>query len=172
MAFERLIGEMKQVGIVTLYFMVCFAMVLTLKKLFLAQYAVEFYGISVALVGALVLGKVVVVLDHTKIGNRLDRTHAVWVGALYKTLIYTAITFLVVVAEKVFHAWRETGQPVESLYHVWEHRDRNVWLATVICFGLAFAGYNLFSAIDRRLGEGTLRQVVFSGPAAPGESVT
>ena len=165
MAFERLIGEMKQVGLVSLYFMICFALVLTLKKLFLAQYAVEFYGISVAVVGALVVGKVVVVLDHTKIGNRYDRTQAVWMGALYKTLVYTAVTFLVVVAEKIFHAWRETGQPVESLWHVWEHRDRNVMLASVICIGLAFAGYNLFSAIDRRLGEGTLRQVVFGGPS-------
>ena len=47
--------------------------------------------------------------------------------------------------------------------HVWEHRDRNVMLATVMCIGLAFVGYNVYSAIDRRLGEGTLRQLLFRG---------
>jgi hypothetical protein len=37
-------------------------------------------------------------------------------------------------------------------------------LATVICIGLAYAGYNLYSAIDRRLGEGSLRQMLFTRP--------
>ena len=163
MALDRLIQELRQVGLVTLYFLVCFGLVLTLKKLFLAQYAVEFYGISVAVVGALVAGKVVVLLDHTRIGNRFDRGHAVWLGAFYKTLIYTAITSAVVVAEKVFHAYRESEDIKVSLQHVWQHRDRNVMLATVLCVGLAFAGYNLYSAVDRHLGEGSLRKLLFRG---------
>jgi hypothetical protein len=36
-------------------------------------------------------------------------------------------------------------------------------LATVACIGLALAGYNLYSAIDRRLGEGTLRKLIWGG---------
>jgi hypothetical protein len=73
------------------------------------------------------------------------------------------------VAEKVFHAYRESGNLGESLKHVWQHRDRNVMLATVVCIGLAFAGYNLYSAIDRRLGEGTLRKLLFRSDAQPTE---
>ena len=161
MSLGRLIEEIKQVGLVTLYFMVCFTLVLTLKKLFLAQYSVEFYGVSAAFLGALVVGKVVVLLEHTRVGNRFDRTDALWRGALYKTVVYTAIAFLVFVSEKAFHAYRESGDLGESLRHVWEHRDRNVMLATVVCVGLAFAGYNLYSAIDSRLGEGTLRRLIW-----------
>jgi lipid-binding SYLF domain-containing protein len=86
MAFDRIIHEVKLVGLVTLYFMACFALVLTLKKLFLAQYSLEIYGISAAVVGALVVGKVVVLLDHTRLGNRFDQGHALWRGALYKTV--------------------------------------------------------------------------------------
>jgi hypothetical protein len=166
-ALARLIDEMKQVGLVTLYFMICFALVLVLKKLFLAQYDVEFYGVSAAVVGALVVGKVVVLLDHTRLGNRFDRGHALWLSAFYKTTVYTLVTFLVVVAEKTFHAYRESGNLGESLKHVWEHRDRNVMLATVLCIGLAFAGYNLYTVIDRRLGEGTLRRLLFRREVAP-----
>ena len=163
MAFDRLAEELKQVGLVTLYFLVCFALVLTLKKLFLAQYAVEFYGVSAAIVGALVVGKVVVLLDHTPIGNRLDRSGAPWLGAAYKTLVYTAITFIVLIAEKVFHAWRESGHLGAAFRHVIENRDRNVVLATALCVGLAFAGYNLYAAIDRRLGHGSLRRLLLRG---------
>ena len=48
--------EVKQVGVVTLYFMFCFAVILTLKKLFLAEYQIEFYALSAVVVGALVAG--------------------------------------------------------------------------------------------------------------------
>jgi hypothetical protein len=161
MAMNRLIHELKLVGLVTLYFMTCFALVLTLKKLFLAQYDLEFYGISAAVVGALVVGKVVVLLDHTRLGNRFDDTHSAWVGAIYKTAVYSAVAFLVIATEKIIHAYRETGHFGESLKEVWHHRDRSVMLATVLCVGLAFAGYNLYSAIDRRLGNGTLRKLLF-----------
>ena len=32
--------------------------------------------------------------------------------------------------------------------------------AKVICVGLTFAGYHLYTGIDRRLGEGTLRRML------------
>lgn len=68
MAFDRLAEELKPVGLVT-YFLPCFALVLTLKKLFVAQYAAEFYGVSASVIGALVVGKTVVLLDHTESGT-------------------------------------------------------------------------------------------------------
>lgn len=164
MALERIINEFKTVGLVTLYFFVCFSLILVLKKLFLAQYSLEFYAISAAFVGALVAGKVVILLDHTRIGNRFDEGHALWRGTLYKTLIYTIVAMIVVVAEKTFHGLRETGNLGESLAHVWHHRDRNVMLATALTIGLSFAVYNLYAAIDRRIGEGTLRKMLFKHP--------
>jgi hypothetical protein len=58
--------ELKQVGLVTLYFLICFGIVLTLKKLFLADYQIRVYAISAAVIGALVAGKVAVLLDHPR----------------------------------------------------------------------------------------------------------
>jgi hypothetical protein len=69
----------------------------------------------------------------------------------------------VLTLEKVFHAYREAGQLGQALTEVWMHRDRNVILAKVICVGLAFAGYHLYTGLDRRLGEGTLRRLVMTG---------
>jgi hypothetical protein len=152
--------EIKQVGLVTLYFFFCFSFVLTLKKLMLATYHIEFFALSSAVIGALVVAKIVVVLDHTHAGTRFDASHPVWIAALYKTLIYIVVTALVLFGEKLFHAYRESGALTEAVMEVWAHRDRNVILAKVICIGLAFAGYHLYAGIDRRLGEGTLRRLV------------
>ncbi|HNP29066.1 MAG TPA: hypothetical protein PKK23_08485 [Nitrospirales bacterium] len=156
--------EAREVGLVTLYFMLCFGFILTLKKLLLATYNIEFYAFSSAMVGALIVGKVVVVLDKTRAGTRLDRNHSLGAAALYKTMIYSLCTALVLVAEKMFHAYRESGTLSEALMVVWMHQDPHIILAKILCIGLAFMGYHLYAGVDRRLGEGRLRNMVFKRP--------
>lgn len=157
---SRVKHEVKEVGLVTLYFLFCFSVVLMLKKLLLASYDIEVFVLSTVVVSALVVGKVVVVLDKTRAGSRFDTTHPLGIAALYKTLIYTAATFVVLFLEKVVHAYRESGLLGDAILTVWAHRDRNLILAKVLCVGLAFAGYHLYAGLDRRLGVGVLRRFI------------
>lgn len=108
------------------------------------------------IVSALVAGKVLVVLDHTPLGNRFDASLRPGLAALYKTLVYSAVAFLVLAAERVFHAYRESGALGRAITEAWEHRHRSLILANVLCVGLTFLGYHLFVATDRRAGKGTL----------------
>jgi len=156
--------ELKEIGLVTLYFLFCFGIILTLKKFFLAAYQIEFYAISVVVVGALVAAKVVVILDHTRLGVSFAAGQRPGLAALYKTLIYLAVTILLLGGEKVFHAYRESGALGTALVAVWEHRDRNVIFAKAICVGVAFAGYHLFMGTDHRLGKGTLWRAIWGKP--------
>ena len=159
---SRLKHEVKQVGLVTLYFFFCFSVVLTLKKLLLASYDIQVYALSSAVVGALVAAKIVVVLDATRAGTRFDASLPLGLAVLYKTLVYGLATFVVLFLERLFHAYRESGTLGQALMDVWAHRDRNVILAKVMCISLAFAAYHLYAGLDRRLGEGTLRRLVMS----------
>ena len=164
MKLETVIEELKTAGLATLYFLCCFLFVPVLKKLFLAQYDIAFYGVSAAVVGALIVGKVVVVLENTRAGTRFETNHPVVVSVLYKTLVYSAVVLLVVAAEKVFHAYRESHALGTAVAEVWHGRDRNRILATVLCVGLAFTAYNLFSAINRRLADGKLAAWLLGKP--------
>jgi len=83
------------------------AIVLTLKKLFLAEYQIEFYALSGVIVAGLVADKLVVILDHTPPGHRFAADHRPGLAALYKTITYTAVAFVVVTSEKLLHAYRE-----------------------------------------------------------------
>jgi hypothetical protein len=154
--------ELKSIGLVTLYFLFCFGIVLTLKKLFLADYRIEFYALSAVVISALLAAKVVVTLDHMRAGTRFDARRALATAVSYKTLVYGAVAFGVLFTEKLFHAYRATGGLGVALAEMWAHRDRNVIFADAICVGLSFAGYHLYTAIDRRLGEGTLRRMLGS----------
>ena len=131
----------------------------------LATYHIEFYALSSTAVGALVVGKGVVVLDKTRAGTRFDRTHSIGAAALYKTMMYSLCTALVLVSEKMFHAYREDNTLNEPLINVWTHQDRHIILAKVLCIGLAFMGYHLYAGIDRRLSEGTLKAMIFNRPS-------
>ena len=152
--------EAKEIGLVTLYFFVCFGIILTLKKLFLEEYEIQVYAVSAAVIGALVVAKVVVILDKARAGTRFDVRASLGLGALYKTLLYAAATFLALFAERLFHAYRESGALGTAVAYVWQHRNRSVIFADVICIGLALMGYHLYTGIDRRLGEGTLRAAI------------
>ncbi len=165
--YARIGRELKEVGLVTLYFLFCFGIILTLKKLLLADYNIEFYALSVAVVSALVAAKVVVVLDHTRAGTRFDASHPLVVAVPYKTLVYGSAVAALLFAGKLFHAYGAAGGLGAAITEVWAHRDRNVILAKVICVGLTFAGYHLYAGIDRRLGEGTLRRIVTTGGSGP-----
>jgi len=161
-----IVREITAVGLVTLYFFFCFGIILTLKKLFLADHNIEFYALSTTVISALVAAKIVVVLDHTRAGTRFDATHTLIAAVAYKTLIYSVIAFAVLLGERFVHAYRESGGLGEAIAHLWADQDRDVVLAKVICVGLTFAGYHLYAGVDRRLGEGTLRRILASRPPA------
>ena len=153
--------ELEEVGLVTLYFLVCFGVILTLKKLFLADYQIEFYALSATVISALIAGKVVVILSKTRAGTRFDTSQPLGIGVGYKTLLYSLAAFGALFGERLFHAYRATGRLGEAAVFVWEHRDRDALFAKLICVALAFAGYHFYAAIDDRLGAGTLRRMVW-----------
>ena len=101
---EFITSEFREVSRVTLYFLCCFLLIIALKKLFLMQYQIEFYGLSSAVVGALIVGKVVVVLDHTRAGDRF-RNHQGYINVIYKSTVYTLVVLLVGLGERLFHAY-------------------------------------------------------------------
>ncbi|MDP3877362.1 MAG: hypothetical protein Q8Q50_10305 [Methylobacter sp.] len=159
--------ELKEVAWLSLYFFLCFAIMLTLKKLFLADYQVEVNALSTAAVSALIVAKIVIILDKTPAGKRFDASHALGMAALYKTLVYALVTFLVLFMEKLFHAYREVGMIGQAFIYAWEHKDRNIMLGKVIVIGLTFFGYHLYAGLDRRLGTGSLRKLITQLPNDP-----
>lgn len=156
--------EIKEVGLVSLYFFLCFSVILIIKKLLLADYHIETQVLSTAAISALIAAKIVIVLDKTHAGTRFDANYSLLTAALYKTLIYVLATFVVLFLEKLFHAYRETDVMTEAILKVWEQRDRNIMLAKVLCVGLSFFAYHLFAGIDRRLGDGALLRLIMAKP--------
>lgn len=158
---QKLKDEIKAVALVTLYFATWLGLLVLLKKLILAEYQIEFNGLSVALVGALVLAKVVLVLEHISLGTWV-RTNKALIDVVLRTILYAFGVFVVLVLERAFEGRHEYGSFGASLMAVFRDADdHHVWVNT-ICLTSALLGYNALSVVRRHLGEGGLVRLFLS----------
>lgn len=152
---EKLIHEIKAVGLAALYFGCWIAALIWLKQLILAEYRIEFDGMSKALVGALILSKVVLVLEHVPLGAWV-RARPAWVDLLLRTLLYAVGVLVVLLLEKSFEGRHLHGGFGPALQAVFRDADLNHVLVNTIGLSGALLGYNLLAMVRRRLGSGGL----------------
>jgi hypothetical protein len=113
------------------------------------------------LVGALVLAKVVLVLEHVPLGA-WTRTQPALVDVLLRTALYALGMLVVLLVEKAFDGRHEYGGFGPSLMAVFQHAEvHHVWANTIFLTG-ALLGYNALSVIQRHLGQGGLPRLFLS----------
>jgi hypothetical protein len=160
-ALSKLKNELKAVALATLYFGTWIGVLVFIKELALAEYRIEFHGLSLAVVGALVLAKVVLVLEHVPLGAWI-RTRPALVEVILRTTLYALGVLVVLLLEKAFEGRHEHGGFVPSLVSVFQHAEiHHVWVNT-ICLTGALLGYNALSVVRRHLGEGGLIRLFLS----------
>lgn len=158
---RRIRAEARQVGLVILYFFVAFLLIFTLKMLYLAEHAIGFPAVAKALVGALLVGKVVVVLEKTAFGSRF-RHHSVAVDVAYRSSLYTAAIMVVLSGERIYEGYGEAGHLVGAWSYALETADLMRFFGNLLGVYLAFVGYNLLSALATFMGRERLILFLFS----------
>ena len=168
---QKLVREIRMVFVVTLYFLICFAVLMALKRLYLADYEIKFRGVGLALVSALIVAKVVLLMEHVTLGQWV-RNHAVAVDILIRTVLCTIGVLVAVLLERGFEARHERGGFGAGVSWVFQHRDMNRVWADTIAVGAALLGFNALGTVRRHLGEGGLSRLFLSPPRTgkkPGE---
>jgi hypothetical protein len=155
---EKLKLELKAVALIMLFFAAWLGALTGLKILILEDYQISFGSLSTVLIGALVLAKVVLILEHVSLGEWVRR-QPVLMDVILRTLLYAFGTWMVMVLEKAFESRHEPGGFGGALMNIIQHRDMpHVW-ANTICVTGALLFYNLLSALNHHLGTGGLAHV-------------
>ena len=161
--------ELMAVGLAMLYFGSWIAALLLLKQLVLAEYSIAFHHFSMAIVGALILAKVVLLLENAPLGSWI-RSRPAWVDVVVRTILYSFGVALVLVLEKGFEGRHEHGgfgPAVAAVFRAVE--GPRVW-ANTICISGALLGYNMLSVVRQHLGAKRLVQMFVSPlPESPKE---
>jgi len=166
---QRIKEEVTSVIALTLYFAFWIGVLVLLKYLVLAEYQIASHNVAVAFVGAVVLAKVVLVLEHVDLGRRV-RTLPAWVDVTLRTVLYSFAVFVVLVLEKSFEARHEYGGFIAAMTTLFRQADAiHVWTNT-ICLSAALLSYNMLSVVRRHLGKGgLLKMFLVPLPQAPKE---
>ena len=157
----KLREEIRTVGLTTLFFAAWFAMLMILKTLVLSEYNIEFNNVSMALIGALIVAKVVLVLDKVPlerwIPNKAALTHMI-----IRTSLYGLGILLVLLIEKAFEIRHDFGGFLPALGQVIHHQDVPHVLAATIGVAAGLLFFNAMLVIRRYLGEGGLLKLFLS----------
>jgi hypothetical protein len=158
---SKLWDEIVSLTVAFLYFMVWIGALALLKKLILAEYHISSGQWSLVLIGALVLAKVVLILEHVSFGAWVRARPAI-LDVILRTILYTAGVFVVMILEKGLEGRHEYGGFAQSVVRQLKAAGGpHIWVNT-ICLSGALLGYNVISVIRQQLGEKGLRRLLLS----------
>ena len=164
---DRLVGLIREMAPVVLFFFVAFLLIFVLFKLFVSQYAIEFSALSKAAVAALILGKVSLLLDCAESGYRFATYRRIVVVGC-KTLTYCVAVILLGVGERIIHSIREAGNIQDGLAQVLANANVDRFLGGALLVSLVVGSYLVVQEISHAMGKGALFRLFFERPPNTG----
>ncbi|HTB26356.1 MAG TPA: hypothetical protein VK711_13365 [Puia sp.] len=160
---KKILEEIKIILRTAAYFAIVFILMMVMKKLYLKDYDIEFTGLSQAIIGALVMAKVIILMELISLGPWVQRQPPI-VDVIMRTLLYSLAVMIVVVLEKAFEDRHLAASYGEAISYVFSHRDiYHVWATMIGVAGSIFV-YNSFSIVQRMMGKNGLAKLFFSTP--------
>jgi hypothetical protein len=155
--------ELREVLPPTIFFFLGFNLILFTKRLILADHLIQFAGFFIATTAALVVGKVVLVVDKLPFLRRFDYAPLIF-PILFKTIVYTSFVFVARLLETFVHYLLEGGSVGGGAFldHVlgqfsWDH-----FVATQMWIFVLFLVYVTASEISDLMGDGELFKIFFT----------
>jgi hypothetical protein len=147
----------------TLFFFLGFNLILFTKRLFLADYLIEYAGFLIATTGALIVGKVVLVANKMPFLRRFDHAPLAY-PILFKTIVYTALVFLARLLEMLVHYVIGGGALGGGGFvdHILGEFSWPRFVATQLWIFVLFLGYVTASELNDLLGDGELFRIFFT----------
>jgi fumarate reductase subunit D len=147
-----------------IFFFAALMVILLLLKLFIEQYSIEFYAFSKAAVGALILAKVILLMDLAE-SKRHASLYPRAVVVAGKTVIYGLAVIAVWMGERIFDACRKTGDLRNGIAMMIANANLDRFLGCVLLICLIVSAYLTLQEINQAMGDGALFRLFFKAPA-------
>jgi hypothetical protein len=156
----KIVAEVKSIFWTSLYFLIWFGALMLIKQLLLKEFKIEFHGLVMVIIGALVVAKTVIILENVPLFQ--SKSQIALVVILKRTLLYLAGAFIVLVLEKSFEGYQEYGGFFNALKNLANDANMyHIWVNIICVFGALFF-YNFGSFLLKYLGKGGMMELLFS----------
>jgi len=157
---STLIHEFINLGIINLYLALSFSILVTLNSLALVKYGIDGFNYGVAIVGALILGKVILLSEKLPIVKYYQEQPLI-VSVVYKSILFTIIVLFFNVAEHLIVGLFQQ----ESLSQILIELQNQVYtidmIYQILCLFIIFIPFFTARELDEILGKGSLFNLFF-----------
>ncbi len=161
---RKLIGLYHEMAPPIFFFFTAFLLIGVLFKLFVAQYAIEFSAFTKAAISALIIGKVIALLDWAESSRRADSTHRRIVVVAAKTLLYAIVVIVIGIGEKIFEAYRKAGSLGEAVSNLIANANFDRFMGLVLLVSMVVFTYLAMQEVELAMGKGALFRLFFKRP--------
>ena len=145
------------------FFFIAMILIFAVVKLLALQYSIRFYAFARAAIGALVLGKVVLLMELAASKGAVSRQPRAVVVA-FKTVIYAVGVFLFEFGERLARASYHTDSLRKGLATVKANANLDHFTALLILICTIVAMYLAMEEISHAMGDGALTRLFFKRP--------
>ncbi|MFM6192030.1 MAG: hypothetical protein ACKPEN_00580 [Planktothrix sp.] len=157
---SALIDEFISLSIVNLYLALSFSVLITLNSLALLKHGIDAFNYGVAIVGALIIGKVIVLSEKLPIVEHYaDKPLMISVG--YKSILFTIIVLIFNVVEHFIIGLFQHESIDQILIHLKNHFFQIDIIYQIFCLFLVFIPFFITRELDEILGKGKLFNLFF-----------
>ena len=150
----------------TIFFLVFFNVMAISKSLLLIEHGVEFTVHLKATIGALIVGKVVLLAELLPFINKFPHRPLVY-NVLWKTMVYFGCALVVKFLEELIHAWGTHGGLGVALVRVWDDITWPHFVFALMWLLLLFVMYLSLAELVRVVGTSKVLEWFFrTRPAA------
>ncbi|HUN58676.1 MAG TPA: hypothetical protein VMU41_11215 [Candidatus Binataceae bacterium] len=142
------------------FFFVALMLIYTALKLLALQYDVHFIAFARAAIGAVILGKIVLLMEMAQ-RKRKPSNYPRAIVVVYRTLIYALAVIVFEFGERFARAWYKTGSVSQGAALVKASANLDHFLALLILGCMVLAAYLATQEISQAMGEGELTRLFF-----------
>ena len=161
---DRVLKEFYEILPPTIFFFIAFSLIILTKSLILEQYGIEFTNFAAAVIGALIVGKIVLIIDKFSFINMFPNKPLIH-NVLWKTTIYILAALLVRYLEHLFSLYSKADGLLEAHHMlvdaiIWPH----FWLIQMWLL-ILFLVYTSLRELVRALGRENIMHMFFGRDA-------
>jgi hypothetical protein len=157
----RLLREAREALPPTIFFFVGFNLIVLTTNLLVAQYLVAVSNFMLATLGALVVGKAVLVANKIPLLRHYDREPLI-LPILFKTVFYWGVVFFARLLERLVHFLLEANAPVDFFPYLITTFSWHRFLAISLWILVLFLVYVTASEFSHLFGPGEVRRLLFT----------
>jgi hypothetical protein len=152
--------ELKEMFAIASVFFIIYVLFLFMKKALLDDYSIDFYIISTALVGSLILAKVVLIFDLLPLSKRMDHLPNIY-RVFFRSLVYLLGFIIFKLLESVIKELIEKESFSQTLNSAFQELVETPFITSMVGVFIGFLFFNAFWVIRAKYGPTALYALFF-----------